>query len=548
MHLKRLFSAATLGMVIGATSPTLAAEAPAPISSERISQHIKILASDEFEGRKPGTPGEEKTVAYLVEQFRKLGLKPGPDGRYVQDVPLTEITNTLDGRLMIQAKDRRLAYEAVTDAVLWTRHRTERAAIADADMVFVGYGVTAPEWGWDDYAGVDVRGKVVLILINDPGFGIGDPELFNGKAMTWYGRWTYKFEEAARRGAAGAIIVHETEAAAYPWSVVVNTFAVPMISLAPVAGSVPWAPVEGWVQLDTAKEMFAAAGLDFDTLRDAANRRGFKAVPMNLKASMAIQARHRDVISKNVVAMLPGRSRPQEAIVYGAHWDHLGRGQAIGGDDIYNGAIDNASGLAGILEIARRFSQGPQPERSVAFVAFTAEEQGMLGSEYYARNPIFPPKQTVANFNMDALGSIGPVKDVLIVGAGKSELEDMVKVWAQAKGLSVRPEAFPERGSYYRSDHFNFAKVGVPALYVIGGVESVEHGPEWGKAQKNDFLKHHYHQPSDEWRPDMDLRGAVQEVGMFYDLGHELAFGTAWPNWYEGAEFKSVRDASRAAK
>ncbi|WP_083901505.1 M28 family metallopeptidase [Azospirillum sp. B4] len=535
-----------LALSLLATTALAAPKDGPPVTADALSAHVKILASDDFQGRKPGTAGEDKAVAYIEGQFKRIGLKPVA-GRYTQDVPMTEITSKADGPLTVTANGKTLSYEYFSQMMLWTRQRTTHAEIKDNDVVFVGYGITAPEFGWDDYAGVDVKGKTVLILVNDPGFATGDPTLFGGGAMTWYGRWPYKYEEAARHGAAAALIVHETRAAGYPWGVVANSNGIPKLTLMPEDGGLhSRSAIEGWVQLDVAKEMFAAAGLDYPTLKDSAARRGFKAIPLPLKMSVGITPTERDIISHNVVGMIPGTKRPDEVVMVGAHWDHLGVGPAVNGDTIYNGALDNASGCAGLIEMAKRYTHGAKPDRTLLFISYTAEEQGLLGSEYYAQHPLFAPAKTVAGFNMDGLGVLGPVRDVVLVGGGKSDLEDRLKAWAGAHGKVVNGEPFPERGSYYRSDHFNLAKVGIPVVYAKSGIDSVANGADWGKAKLDEFTRLHYHQPSDEWSPAMDFTGGAADVNMLYDISHDLAFSDAWPKWYGKAEFRAAREQSQA--
>ncbi|MDG3441930.1 M28 family peptidase [Nitrospirillum amazonense] len=543
--------AAALALDVGATAMGQAKDA-APVTPEALSAHVKILASDDFQGRKPGTVGEEKTIAYIQDQFKKIGLKPAAGAKgYLQDVPMTEVTSKADGPMVFTAtgKDgqaKSLSYEYFSQMIVWNRQRTTHAEVKDSDLVFVGYGITAPEFGWDDYASVDVKGKTVVILVNDPGFATGDPALFGGGAMTWYGRWPYKYEEAARHGAAAAIIVHETRAAGYPWGVVANSNSVPKLTLMPADGGLQSrSAVEGWVQLDVAKELFAAAGLDYSTLKDSAARHGFKAVPMNARMSVGITPVVRDVVSHNVVGIVPGAKRPDEVVLVGAHWDHLGVGPAVNGDTIYNGALDNATGVAGLIEMAKRYTHSPRPDRTLMFIAYTAEEQGLLGSEYYAQHPLYPAGKTVAGFNMDGLGVLGPVHDVVLVGGKKSDLEERLKAWTDAHGMVVNPEPFPERGYYYRSDHFNLAKVGIPVIDAGMGIDSVEHGAEWGKAKEEEYTRLHYHQPSDEWSPAMDLRGGAVQVNMWYDISRDLASSDAWPKWYDKAEFKAARDKSQ---
>ncbi|HYC02268.1 MAG TPA: M28 family metallopeptidase [Azospirillaceae bacterium] len=520
------------------------------ITVERLGRHIEVLASDEFEGRKPGTPGEDKAVAYIAEQYKAAGLEPAVNGGWYQDVPLVEVTMKDPGRISVRSgKGEAKQYEYFTQAMYWTRRLEDNPTVRDAPVVFVGHGVVAPEHGWNDYEGVDVRGKVVMVLVNDPGFNVGDESLFGGKAMTWYGRWPYKYAEAARQGAAGVIIVHEAQAAGYPWAITANSNRQPKLHIEPENAGKGLAALEGWVQLAVAREMVAMGGQDLDALTVAASKRGFKAVPLDLTFSADFKTAHRKLVSRNVVGMVKGSERPDEVVLYSAHWDHLGRGPAVGGDDIYNGAVDNATAVSAMLEIARTFGQAKEkPKRTVAFISFAAEEQGLIGSEYYGRNPIWPAAQTVANLNIEMMGTFGPMRDIMVVGAGKSELEDHVARWAAANGKVVKPEPFPERGLYYRSDHFSLARVGIPAMWATQGTDSVEHGAEWGKAQMDAYTRLRYHTPDDEYGPQLDLRGMVEETRMNLDIGRELANGTSWPAWREGTEFKAIREEQRRGK
>ncbi|MFC7333778.1 M28 family metallopeptidase [Rhodocista pekingensis] len=516
----------------------------AAITAEDLTEHVKVLSADAFEGRKPGTPGEQKTLDYITGQFRALGLEPAVGDSYLQRVPMVEFAGVSRSPLTVKGPGGAKSYDFVTQMVTVSRRPEPEQALTDSEVVFVGYGIVAPEYGWNDYAGLDVRGKTVVVLVNDPGFATQDPALFNGNAMTWYGRWPYKYEEAERQGAAGVLIVHETKAAGYPWTVVVNSWSVPKLDLVPPDGGKSRPVIQGWVQQDVAREMFSLAGQDFDALAKSAAQRGFKPVPLKLTASAAVTNKVRTFDSYNVVGKVTGSKRPDEVVLVGGHWDHLGRGPAMDGDDIYNGAMDNASGIAGLIEMAEAYVKGKRPERTIAFIAYTAEEQGLLGSEYYAMNPVFPPSRTVAGFNLDGLNPFGPMRDVVVTGAGKSELEDLLARWAADNGKVVKPEPFPERGGYYRSDHFPLAKIGIPTLSAGSGVDSVAHGEAWGRAQAEEFTRLRYHTPKDEWTPDMDLTGAVDDVRMVYDMSRSLTDGTAWPVWYKGAEFRAIREKS----
>lgn len=528
----------------------IVAPAPAgpPLSPAALAQHIRILASDEFGGREPASPGEKLTIDYISQTFRAAGLEPGWNGSWLQPAPLVEATVEGSPELAVTGADGRKAYTFRDQQVLFSKRPATRQSIVDAPLVFVGYGVVAPELGWNDYAGVDMRGKIAVILINDPDFETppGHPATgkFGGKAMTYYGRWTYKFEEAGRQGAAGALIVHETAAASYPWAVVQSSWTGPQFDTKRDGDGADRVQIEGWLENGAATELFRRAGLDLATQKAAAQRPGFKPLPMPLKASVDLNIDLKDSVSYNVVGVLRGRAAPDEAVLYGAHWDHLGSCTPINGDDICNGAVDNASGVSGLIELARRFSSEGRPRRSAVFVAFTAEEQGLLGSAYYARNPAVPANRTVMAINMDGASVNGPTRDVLVVGAGKSELEDTLARFAAAQGRTVKPEEFPERGSFYRSDHFNLAKVGIPVLYASGGLDLVNGGVSRGRELSNDYIANRYHKPQDQFDPNWDLSGQMQDLQLLYNVGRFYADGTQWPNWKPTAEFYPIRQQS----
>ncbi|RMH15902.1 MAG: M28 family peptidase [Gemmatimonadetes bacterium] len=518
------------------------------LSEERLRSDIRTLSSDAFEGRGPASPGEEKTVEFLVDQFRDIGLEPANGDAYTQEVPLVSIT--VEGRPALRFGGAGGASELAwgTDFVAWTKRVQEHVSLDDSELVFVGYGIVAPEYGWNDYEGLDVRGKTVVMLVNDPGFATQDPDLFNGNAMTYYGRWTYKYEEAARQGAAGALIVHETAPAGYPWAVVQGSWTGPQFGLESEDGNASRVAVEGWITGERARELFAMAGEDFDALQQAAARPGFRARPLPVRASVELDNHIERSVSRNVVGMLPGSERPDEAILFMAHWDHLGRTSDDVPDPIFNGAFDNATGTAGLLELARAFASLPErPARSLLFVAVTAEEQGLLGSAYYAEHPLVPTHKTVAAINMDGLNVLGPMRDVTVIGLGNSELDRYLLEAAQEQGRVLTPDPEPEKGFYYRSDHFSLAKVGIPSLYLEGGTDHVEHGREWTTQQKDDYTLNRYHKPSDEYDPSWDLRGAVQDLELLYRVAFTLANGDAWPEWAEGNEFRAIREADLAA-
>jgi Zn-dependent M28 family amino/carboxypeptidase len=515
-------------------------QAPA-ISAEEYARHIATLSADEFEGRKPGTAGERKTVEYLVAEFKKLGLEPGNGDSFLQQVPIVEITAGSDARLQLGSAE--LKY--MQDMVIWTKRLVPEISVADSPLVFVGHGVVAPELGWNDYAGVDMRGKTAVILINDPGFATNDANLFRGRAMTYYGRWTYKFEEAMRQGAAGALIIHDDVPAAYPWDTVQNSWSGPQLDTVAADGNASRAAIEGWITRSAGDALLRQNGLSYEQMLQAASRPGFKPIELAQRASGSLRNAIRRSSSPNVIARLPGSKHPDEYVFYMAHWDHLGRAFGRSGDTIFNGALDNATGTAGLLTIAKAYSEMRQrPERSIVFLAVTLEESGLLGSAYYVANPVYPLNRTVAAFNMDAITWGGPTKDVTVVGYGASELEDYLLRAARRQDRVVMPEPTPENGFFFRSDHFNFAKVGVPALYIKLGVEDREKGAEWAKARNAEFTLKDYHKPSDEFRPGTDLRGGLEDITLLYDIGRTLANERRFPQWYRQSEFRAARDRS----
>ncbi len=519
------------------------------IPVETMKEVTQVLSSDAYEGRAPTTPAEDKTIAYIVQRFEKAGLKPGNKGSWTQDVPLVEITAQNVQPLVFTGGSAPVSLDYRKDMVIATYRVVPKVAIKDSDVVFVGYGINAPERGWNDYAGLDVKGKTVVILVNDPDYKTPETKgLFDGKAMTYYGRWTYKFEEAARQGAAAAIIVHDTYPAAYPWGVVQSSWTGPQLEQDTPGDHMDQSQAIGWMQLDKAKALFAAAGKDFDALSAAAEKKGFKAVPLGVKASVGWENTIKRQASKNVVGVLPGSAKPDEVVLYSAHWDHLGRCDAVNGDDICNGAVDNASGIGGLVALAEAHAKAGPAKRSLVFLAVTAEESGLLGSKFYAENPVYPLARTVGGVNMDSLNVIGKTKDFVIAGAGKSELEDLVKPFVAAEGRVILPEARPEAGGYYRSDHFSFAKLGVPMLYGESGDDLVVGGKEAGEKAAKDYTQNRYHKPQDEYNPAWDWSGAASDLNIYYGLGRQLAEGSAWPNWYKTAEFRAVRDKSRAGQ
>ncbi|MGI9286141.1 MAG: M28 family metallopeptidase, partial [Pseudomonadales bacterium] len=491
--------------------------------------------------------GEIKTINFLRDKFTEIGLKPGNGDSFFQPVPLVEITADPNITLAVDTPIGKIDLTYGNDMMVWTKRVTDSVALENSELVFVGYGIVAPEYNWNDYQDLDVKGKTVVILVNDPGFATQDDGLFNGNAMTYYGRWTYKYEEAARQGAAGAIIVHEDAAAGYPWAVVAGSWSGPQFDLVAEDENAARAAVEGWVTADAAKQLFSAASMDYEEAKAQALNKAFKATPMAIKASVAIKNTTRESTSNNVIAILPGSARPEETIFYTAHWDHLGKKEGDG-DQIFNGAVDNASGTAALLELAEAFKGlKTPPQRSIVFLAVTAEESGLLGSRFYGENPVYPLATTVGAINIDAMNVLGKTRDITVVGYGSSELENYLKEGASKQNRVLKPEPTPEKGYFYRSDHFNFSKRGVPVLYAEGGTDYVDHDAAWGQAQQNDYTANRYHKPADEYDESWDLSGVIEDITLYFEIGHQLANETHFPNWFEGNEFRQIRDDSRAS-
>ncbi len=545
---------ATLVLMGLAVTAAQAADGPR-FDPKRLAQDVKTLSSDEFEGRGPNTAGETRTVDYLVQQFKAAGLQPGgdlKDGKraWTQDVPLGrfEIKGPVKLTLTQGGASRELK-QGPDMAVRASMSGLKQVSFKDAPLVFVGYGVTAPERKWDDFKGVDLKGKLAVVLINDPDFETGQGE-FGGKAMTYYGRWTYKYEEMARRGALGTIIVHETAPASYGWPTVQNSNTNVMYDVVRKEPRKSHAPMEAWVQRDLAASMFKAAGLDFDAAKKQAQTRDFKPVELKgVSLSADYSTDSQVVTSKNVVAIREGSKQPKQYVIYSGHWDHLGVGQPDArGDKIYNGAVDNATGIAAMLELARVYAKQPAPQRSVVFLAVTAEEKGLLGSEYYASNPLYPLASTVAVINMDALNPQGPARDFTISGSAKLELLDQLTAKAKKWNMSYSPDPKPEAGYFFRSDHFPFAKRGVPAISFGSGKNWVEGGTQAGMADEVAYTEKHYHQPSDEFNPAWTFTGMARDLELLYALGSDLANSTGWPNWAPESEFRAARDKSAAER
>ncbi|PJJ60458.1 M28 family metallopeptidase [Hymenobacter chitinivorans] len=541
-----MLPASTAGAQLPAEAGATPGTAAPSISAATLGQYLQAVSSDEMQGRKPFTVGEERITSYLAQEFKKLGLQPGPDGSYFQAVPMVEVTGTPSSTMSVKGKGQSLSLQYKTDFVAFTQQEKEKVTVTNSPLVFAGYGVVAPEYGWNDYAGLDVKGKTVVILVNDPGNAGNDTTMFKGKAMTYYGRWTYKYEEAARHGAAGVLIVHDTKPAAYPWSVVLSGATSPKLRAQTANKGADKCALEGWLTMDAAQKLFAAAGQNYDQLYAAANQKGFKPRALGgLTLSVSIQNKLRRQTSKNVLALLPGTTRASEYIIYSAHWDHFGVGKAIAGDSIYNGAVDDGTGLAALLSIAQAFRQAPaKPARSIVFLAVTGEEQGLLGSAYYAQHPPYPLNKTVADLNMDMLWPYGPMKDLTVIGYGQSELEDYARAAAKEQDRYVLPDQTPETGMFYRSDHFNFAHVGVPSLYASGGFESRSGGKEAIARQRQNYTTNMYHKPADQYDPSWDLTGIAQDAELYLRVGQRLAAETTFPQWRKDSEFKAARDKS----
>jgi Zn-dependent M28 family amino/carboxypeptidase len=557
------FSYALLGFALtlaaggcgGSNAPGIgkkAAQAFSEIDGKAVLAHTELLSSSVFEGRAPGSKGEDFTVAYIADQFRKAGLKPGnPNNTFIQNVPLVGITPDPSVSLSFAKAGKELKLKFKDDFIVRTRHQTESVELKDSEIVFVGYGVQAPEFSWDDYKGANLKGKTLVMLIGDPPVPDPadasklDPNVFGGQAMTYYGRWTYKYEIGAKMGAAGILLVHETEPAGYPFTVLQGNVG-EQFDLVSEDKNMTRASIEGWINLDQAKKLFALAGKDFDALKKQAVNRSFSPVPFGVTASIALANQIRTIKSRNVAGLLEGsdRSLRRQYVVYSAHWDHLGIDPGLKGDKVYHGAQDNATGIGGLIELAHAFRKmSPAPKRSILFLALTAEEQGLLGSEFYAQTPLYPLEKTLAVINMDGLNVHGKTKDVTIIGLGKSELDDIAASVAKEQGRVVRPDPMPEKGYYYRSDHFPFAKMGVPALDAEGGIDYIGKPADYGKKVQEDFIANVYHTPADVVKPDWDMSGAVQDLQFYGLVGWQAAQADKFPEWKAGSEFKAIRDA-----
>lgn len=515
----------------------------AAFSADSLAHHVSILSSDSFMGRKPFTAGEKLTIDYLEKQFRAAGLEPGNGNSYLQEVPMVSISTQASPSMLVNTPTSQFTLRGYDDYVIWTDKTEPELMLDQSELVFAGYGVVAPEYNWNDYEDLDVKGKVVLVMVNDPGFASGDSSQFKGKTMTYYGRWTYKFEEAARQGARGCLIIHNTDAASYPFTVVQNNWNGTRLRLDNRGKQETLCDVIGWVSEPAAEKLLAAAGMN-ESLLAAADKKGFKGEPLPLKLSARIEVKTQYSKSYNVLGKITGSKMPDEYVIYTAHWDHLGIGKPDErGDSIYNGALDNASSTAGLLELARAFKALPEPpERSILLLAVTAEEQGLWGSAWYAQNPVYPIQNTVANINMDGVNWYGATRDIIVVGKGQSDLEDLLAAAAKKVDRVIAFEPHPEAGYYYRSDHFNFAKVGVPALYTESGIEVIGKDPAYGKQKGEEYTNQRYHRPSDEFDASYwNLDGAIADLKLFFEVGLEVANASEKPGWKAGSEFKGER-------
>jgi len=517
----------------------------AKIEAQDIERHLIEISSDAYEGRMPFTDGDKKTVDYLTSELRQMGLAPGNGTSYSQNVPMVEITGKPQGPMQLTSPGGEIDLEFKKDFVAYSERIEDKIEIVNSEVIFCGFGISAPEFDWNDFEGIDVKGKTIVVLVNDPGFGGEDTNHFKGNTMTYYGRWTYKYEEAARQGAAAVLVVHETTSAGYPWFVVEGGFTGPKLNLLPEEGGPQKAGLHGWITLDVAKNLFEKAGFELGAEIRKARTRDFKPFSLGYTMSHTLTNTFKYDNSDNVIATIPGTLRPDEYILFSAHWDHLGIGKVVDGDSIYNGALDNASGVAAVLSIAKAMKNSPPLERTSVFLFVTAEEQGLLGSQYYAENPIFPLNKTVANLNIDALNPFGPMKYLTVTGYGQSELDEYAEEEAAKQGREVLPDQEPEKGYFFRSDHFNFAKFGVPALYAEGSFEHAELGKEYIKEKRDQFVAENYHQPSDEYlKGDWDLRGLVQDAQLYLDIARKLGNEQTFPGWKEGSEFKAIREKS----
>jgi len=518
-------------------------QAESTINTEDMTRIVKEFASDKFQGRKPFTEGEEKAVAFLEREYKRIGLEPANNGSYIQEVPLVEVTNVPDKRMKVKMWNAAIELSYKDDFLAFSRHLVDEISVRNSDMVFAGYGIVAPEYSWNDYEGINVKDKTVIVLVNDPGFKSNDENFFKGKEMTYYGRWTYKYEEAARQGAKAILIIHEAEAAGYPWTVVVNGAVIPKLYLQPDDNYKSMCEIEGWLTKNAANDMLSLAGYNLEDLKKQARQPDFKAFRLRSRFNLNINSTHKFATSKNVIGILPGKERKDEVIVYSSHWDHLGVGAPLSGDSIYNGAVDNGTSTAWMLEIAEAFANLKKPlPRTIMFLSPTAEETGLLGSSYYVSNPLFPLNKTVANINNDLMLPYGPYKDIMITGYGQSELEDYVEKIAPKYNRYILPDPNPQTGMYYRADHFSFARAGVPSLFARGNCDHRQHGREWAAKKEKQWINNNYHKPTDEYDPaTWTFEGIVDDAKLLFRVGYELSTSDKFPRWKDSSEFKEVR-------
>ena len=536
----------TMLAVVACQQNTKPSESKTLFNKDSMLHDVKVLASDSFQGRRPFSAGETKAVDFIKTSFANMGLEPGNGNSYLQDVPMVEITPKADAVMLVQSSKGNFELKNSEDFVASTEKTDPIIALKNDEVVFAGYGVVAPEYNWNDYAGIDVKGKIVLVLVNDPGFGTADTTLFKGNTMTYYGRWTYKYEEAARQGAKACFIIHDTKAASYPFNVVQNSWGGSNLYLDTRGSKLPHLDLQGWVSAAATKKLLAAAGKD-SSLIASANNKGFKAISLGEKLSLNVAVKANYNMSRNVIAKITGSKRPDEYVIYTAHWDHLGIGKIDEkGDSIYNGAVDNASGTAALLEIARAFKNlKEKPERTIIFLSVTAEEQGLLGSAYYAQHPIYSLAKTAANINMDGINALDKTNDMMVIGEGQNNLEDYLADILKKQNRYISLNAHPEAGYYYRSDHFNFAKAGVPALDCGGGIDVVGKGKEYGKKLDDDYTANRYHRPADEFDPKWTFDGGLQDMQALFEVGNKIANDSTWPFWKTGSEFKAIREKSK---
>ncbi|MDG5799062.1 M28 family metallopeptidase [Marinilabiliaceae bacterium ANBcel2] len=532
---------AALTCIITATLISCEAEKSTDIKKfgHNVIEDINILSSDEFEGRAPATQGAEKTIEYITSRFSDIGLKPANSDSYLQEIPLIEVTGSNFSDLIISGNETSISLNYLDDMVVGSYRLQDELELKESELVFAGYGIVAPEYNWNDYKDLDVEGKTVVVMVNDPGFATKDDSMFTGSAMTYYGRWTYKFEEAARQGAAGALIIHQTEPASYGWDVVRNSWSGTQYGV--VSDNENLLEAEGWISKESAKTIFESAGVDFEESLKKASQKDFSAIDLNLSATVSFKNSFKESVCNNVIGYIEGSKYPEETIIYMGHWDHLGMVETEDGVDIYNGAVDNATGIAGLLAMAEKFKEGNTPSRSIVFMAVTAEESGLLGSRFYSDNPLFPLATTVAGINMDALNVYGPTNDVTTVGYGFSEMDNYLKKYADKQERVVKPNPYPERGYYYRSDHFNLARKGVPMIYAKGGSDYIGKDEEYAQMVSEDYNAR-YHDPSDVVHDLWCYDGIYQDLWLFYYIGKDLANSDSFPNWAPDSEFRAVRD------